>query len=127
MGSLIGKMNLCFLDTSATDQTFYIYPNNDNTDVWVMSDSTTVMPSGCDKSSSPDGSQQTLDTEPPLPAPNFATEEFDCYGSYTFPTVALLHGDRKWTPGTGYSGGCLGELTIQRTTDVYLGGVCPCP
>ncbi len=127
MAQLIGKMTICPISSDASDQTFFIYPNGDNTDISVMPESSAILPSGCDKSASPEGSQQTLDTEGPLPLPNFATETFNCYGSWTFPTMSMESGNRKWKPGTGFKGGCLGELTIDRTTDVYLFGVCPCP
>lgn len=127
MAKLIAKMSICPISTDSSDQTFFIYPNNDNTDIWVMPESSAMLPSGCDSSATPEGSEQTLDTEGPIPLPNFATETFNCYGSYTFPTLSLESGNRKWKPGTGFNGGCLGELTVDRTTDVYLFGVCPCP
>jgi hypothetical protein len=32
-------------------------------------------------------------------------------------------GSLDWRPGTGY-GGCLGKLTIKRTTKIYYSGLC---
>ncbi len=127
MVQLIAKMTACPISSDSSDQTFFLYPNSDNTDITVSPESSAILPSGCDKAASPEGTTQTLDTEGPMPLPNFATETFNCYGSYTFPTVCTESGNRKWKPGTGFHGGCLGELTIDRTTDVYLFGVCPCP
>jgi hypothetical protein len=125
----IGKLNLEFISHSAEDQTFYIYPNSDNTNITISSDSSASLPSGCDKSASPDGTQQTLDTEFPVPMLNLATFTFDCYGSWgPYPTYSQVHAERKWTPGSGWNGGCLGELEVHRHTEAVLPTIpCPCP
>lgn len=127
MGKLTGILNLCFIDTGSDEQEFFIYPNKFTGDIIATSASSSQLPSDCDGSQSPEGTDQTLDTEGPFPFPNFGTEEFDCYGSYTWPTLVLLNGTRSWKPGSGYQGGCLGELTIERKTQIYLFGICPCP
>jgi hypothetical protein len=127
MANLTQKMTFTTISTDDNDQTFFIYPNSDNSDINIASDSTAQLPSGCDGSATPEGTSQTLDTETDMPLPNFATEDLECYGSYTFPCLSLESGTRSWIPGTSWQGGCLGELTISRTTNVYFFGVCPCP
>jgi hypothetical protein len=128
MTNLVAHLNTCPILPDAEDQTFYLYPIANNTDVVVTPDAATFLPSGCDKGVSADGTEQTLDHEGPVPFPNFATQTFDCYGSYTWPTPCFLEGDRTWVPGTGWNGGCLGELRIHRTTTVHLFWIlCQCP
>lgn len=127
MGNLTAKMLTTFISTDDQDQTFFIYPNSNNTDINISAQSSASLPAGCDGSATPEGTSQTLDTEAPMELPNFATEDLECYGSYTFPCLSIETGTRTWIPGTSWVGGCLGELTIKRTTNVYLFGACPCP
>lgn len=127
MGQLTALLNLCPISTSDEEQEFYIYPNKVTGDIVVTPENLTFLPDGLDKSKDPEGSEQLLDSEGPFPFPNFGTEEFDCYGSWTWPTLVTLEGERRWRPGSGFQGGCLGELIIERETTLYLFGVCPCP
>lgn len=126
---LVAKLNMTMLDHAASDQTFLIYPNSDNSDVVIEKENNASVPSGCDKSAKPDGTKQTLDTEIIVPMLNYATFTFDCYGSWgPYPTYSQVHAEREWTPGTGWNGGCLGEMSIHRHTEVVIPTIpCACP
>lgn len=44
-------------------------------------------------------------------------------GKIDFPDWLHKTGKFKWRPGTGYNG-CLGELSVERTTEAHVNGVC---
>jgi hypothetical protein len=125
----LAKLNTTFISHDADDQTFFIYPNSDNSDITISAENSASLPSGCNKDAKPDGTQQTLDTEIPVPMLNFATFTFDCYGSWgPYPTYSQVHAERKWKPGSGWDGGCLGELEVHRHTEAVLPTIpCVCP
>jgi Flp pilus assembly protein TadG len=126
MGDLTAAMSACPISSDDADQTFYIYPAGGH--IVVTPDSATNLPSGCDKTASPEGTSQTLDVDGPNPIPNSCIETWTCYSVVQFPTVTLLTNTRTWKPGTGYSGGCLGELTVHHESDAQLiTAVCACP
>ncbi len=72
----------------------------------------------------PDGRGQEIASESSGPDnPNKASVTLVGAGVVTVPPMAITveHGSLKWTPGSGYDG-CLGELEIERTTEVTSAG-----
>jgi hypothetical protein len=76
-----------------------------------------------------DGSQKDdFDTDgrvfvPFVPTPNVVTMTMEGIGCKPGPFGASEDGHLDWKPGTGF-GGCLGKLTIHRTTTIYYTGLC---
>lgn len=70
-----------------------------------------------------DGSEKSLSGESIWEVPN--TVQVVLVGPGPKPAPSFTHetGDIHWRPGTGF-GGCLGQLRIERTTEVYANGAC---
>lgn len=118
----------------------YLMPNTEDAEheflIWsdgqghmsVADISAAVLPAGLDASQHPEGTELIVDVEPAVPLYNTADFVIKCPNDFgPFPAVAEVEGTRTWYAGTGFKGGCLGELVIQRKTNVYFGGICPCP
>ncbi len=133
MGNLITAMSICPVSMTDEEQTFYIYPNlvaNPIVPIIATPDSLTVLPLGCDKTASPEGSEEWSDSIGPMPTPNFALETFTCNGvpAPDIPMDVTLTIEHSWKPGTGYAKGCLGELTVHHQSDALLFVLpCTCP
>jgi hypothetical protein len=78
---------------------------------------------GLDLLASADGSEKEIASEISPLAPNSATVTLVGSGQITVPPSAttIEHGHIKWKPGSGYEG-CLGELAIERETDIFSFG-----
>jgi hypothetical protein len=128
MTQLQTALAACPLSSDDSDQTFYVYPVNATTIV-VMPDNMAQLPAGCDKSQGPEGQSQSMATDGPSPIPTSNTETWDCEGFPTeVPWLSTLTIERTWKPGTGYQGGCLGELSVHHTTDAEVDTLgCSCP
>ncbi|HEY9789160.1 MAG TPA: hypothetical protein V6D22_02095 [Candidatus Obscuribacterales bacterium] len=142
---LTAQLTATSIDTSSTsDQVFYIYPKSGVPNmIDVQPDSSASLPDGCNKSATPDGTEQTIETEgaPGTPAGiplivfgdtinEYETCPLEGMLDQLIPDVAQAFGyaNRNWVPGTGWNGGCLGELRIQRWTDAVLQEMpCACP
>ncbi|MBY0358199.1 MAG: hypothetical protein K2W82_09380 [Candidatus Obscuribacterales bacterium] len=70
-----------------------------------------------------DGTNKALSGESIWWAPNFVVVVLVGPGPKPAPSFTHETGDIRWKPGTGL-GGCLGELNIERATDIYANGVC---
>ncbi|HEY9680593.1 MAG TPA: hypothetical protein V6C86_03280 [Oculatellaceae cyanobacterium] len=128
MTQLQTALAACPISSDDSDQSFYVYPVNGTTIV-AMPDNMAQLPSGCDKSQGPEGQSQGMATDGPSPIPNTNTETWTCEGVPTdIPWISTLTIERSWKPGTGYQGGCLGELTVHHTTDAEVDTLgCSCP
>jgi hypothetical protein len=78
---------------------------------------------GLDFLAGADGSEKEIATEVSPLIPNSATVTLVGSGQITVPPTATTveHGHIKWKPGSGYDG-CLGELSIERETDILSYG-----
>ncbi len=110
--------------TGADDQDYMIYPSNTISSATLLCTSASAAPSWTN--TDPDGADQILESEGPA-TPNQGLETFDCDGvTVPLPLISTESCDRHWTAGTGYNG-CLGMLTIKRTTTAVMYGICSCP
>jgi hypothetical protein len=128
---LIGLLSAMPIDPTGGDQEFVIY-NLNPTDYTSKLIITPLSASPPTVQGSPDGSQQTMESEGPVGPffPDFCWETITCDTSPWLPGLAMISATRTWTPGTGYSsttgqGGCLGKLEVQRETDLDF-AVPPC-
>jgi hypothetical protein len=111
------------ISTAAQDQEFIVYPSSTDSSATLLATTSAAAPSWAN--TDPDGTDETLETEGPL-GPNQGLTDLACYGDWEYPTVSTFNGERHWIAGTGYDG-CLGTMTIHRTTTAYLIGFCACP
>jgi hypothetical protein len=127
MNNLETLLDECLmLDTEDADHEFLLWSDGQG-HMSVQELSAAVLPPGLDASQHPEGTDLVVDVEPGVPLYNNADFVIKCPGDFgPFPAVTELSGTRTWYAGTGFKGGCLGELVIQRKTDVYFGGICPC-
>jgi len=114
------------ISTNNNDQDFIIYPSSTLSNATLLISPSAAAPAWT--LTQPDGQDEQLETEEVdgFDCPNQGWTELGCYGDWVYPTFSTLSGDRRWTPGTGY-GGCLGTMTVHRTTTAYLFGMCICP
>ena len=105
------------------DQEFIIWPTSNDSNAKLMVTPASGAPSWAN--TQPDGSDGVLETEGPL-GPNWGLTDLVCYGDYEYPSYSSFYGELRWQPGTGYDG-CLGTVTVHRTTTAYLFGFCSCP
>ena len=129
MSDLRTALMACMISSDDADQTFYLYPVAGH--LIATPDSVTNVPVGCDKSSPAEGNpSQTMATTGPNPLPNLNAETWVCLGETTpdIPMLCFTSIERSWKPGTGYPGGCLGELTVHHKIDAtVMTLVCSCP
>jgi hypothetical protein len=111
------------ISTAANDQTFIIYPSSTDSSATLLISTDSAAPSWT--TTQPDGTDFVLETEGPL-GPNQGLTDLVCYGDWEYPSVSTFNGERHWQAGSGYQG-CLGTMTIHRTTTAYLIGFCSCP
>ncbi|CAN5950789.1 unnamed protein product [Sphagnum jensenii] len=110
--------------TGADDQDYIIYPSDNSSSATLLCASSSSAPSWTN--TDPDGADQILESEGPE-TPNQGLETFTCDGfPVILPLISTESCDRHWTAGTGYNG-CLGKLTIKRTTTAVMYGICSCP
>ena len=70
-----------------------------------------------------DGSEAEIVDDECWFVPNFVMATPTGLGAKPLPSWCITYGSLKWKPGTGYDG-CLGELRIERETDIFANGVC---
>jgi hypothetical protein len=73
---------------------------------------------------SADGSERnSIATEHSFGAPNFVWQVLAGVGCKPGPFWTTMDGKLHWAPSSGYNG-CLGQLRIERETDMYVNGAC---
>jgi len=131
--SLIGLLTAMPINPTGGDQEFAIY-NVNPTDYTSQLLITPLSASPPTVQGSPDGSQQSMESEGPIGGvfPDFCWLDITCDTSPFVPGIAMISATRTWTPGTGYSstagqGACLGKLEVQRETDLdFIVPGCAC-
>jgi hypothetical protein len=120
-------LTACIPSNDTSEQTFYIYPVAGH--IIATSDAMTIaLPLGCSKDGTAEMSQEWSDSTPGVG--NYLIEDWTCDGvpgvEFVLPIVTVIN--RSWTPGTGYSKGCLGELTVHHNSDAVTTAMpCTCP
>jgi hypothetical protein len=120
-------LTACIPSNDTSEQTFYIYPVAGH--IIATSDAMTIaLPLGCSKDGTAEMSQEWSDSTPGVG--NYLIEDWTCDGvpgvEFVLPIVTVIN--RSWTPGTGYSKGCLGELTVHHSSDAVTTAMpCSCP
>lgn len=76
-----------------------------------------------DTSKEADGKEEEIVSDETWFIPNFVIAIPKGLGAKPLPSWCVTYGSLKWKPGTGYDG-CLGELRIERETDIFANGVC---
>lgn len=127
MSDLWTALSVVPMSSSDKEQKFYIFPAAGK----IIATPESIIPPlpGTNSDADPEGSVEWTDTST-KPLPNFFTEQFTCNGvpAPKFPVPIVNKIKRTWKPGTGYQGGCLGEMTIEHTNDaivIILPCVCP--
>ncbi|MBX9670506.1 MAG: hypothetical protein K2X93_23090 [Candidatus Obscuribacterales bacterium] len=115
------------------DGNYFIVPAPGGSLVCVPESAVTSVAPWIKKSAGPDSEETTLVNElwPPYTYPNYVTawtvECASLFGSTGYGVFSFTDADGTicWYPGTGYDG-FLGELVIDRQTNVRLFGACSC-
>lgn len=102
---------------------FVIFPDNNNTLRCMPESMAPAFATWLNSSNNADGSEAEICDDECWFVPNFVVAIPEGLGAKPLPSWCITYGSLKWKPGTGFDG-CLGELRIERETDIFANGVC---
>ncbi len=102
---------------------FVIFPDNNGSLRCMPESMAPAFATWLNASNNADGSEAEICEDECWFVPNFVVAIPQGLGAKPLPSWCITYGSLKWKPGTGYDG-CLGELRIERETDIFANGVC---